>query len=83
MSALWNTEDPGALTIDGKRLEYRCIGPAPQDAPTLVLLHEGLGCVALWRDFPDIVNEVLEDARQQPVPLGHYFERVILTLLCE
>ena len=24
----------------------------PRDAPTLVLLHEGLGCVALWRDFP-------------------------------
>ena len=26
--------------------------PPPADAPTLVLLHEGLGCVALWRDFP-------------------------------
>ena len=23
-----------------------------RQAPTLVLLHEGLGCVALWRDFP-------------------------------
>ena len=21
-------------------------------APTIVMLHEGLGCVALWRDFP-------------------------------
>jgi pimeloyl-ACP methyl ester carboxylesterase len=27
-------------------------GPAPDAAPTLVLLHEGLGCVSLWRDFP-------------------------------
>ena len=25
----------------------------PDAAPTLVLLHEGLGCVALWRDFPE------------------------------
>src|SRR5207237_403451 len=22
-------------------------------APTLVFLHEGLGCVAMWRDFPE------------------------------
>ena len=28
------------------------VGTAPDAAPTLVLLHEGLGCVALWRDFP-------------------------------
>ena len=36
-----------------QRLEYRLIGPRPDDAPTLVLLHEGLGCVGLWGDFPD------------------------------
>ncbi len=34
-------------------LEYRHVGPAPAQAPTIVLLHEGLGCVALWRDFPE------------------------------
>ena len=27
-------------------------GPPPEAAPTLVLLHEGLGSVELWRDFP-------------------------------
>ena len=27
-------------------------GPGPAEAPTLVLLHEGLGSVALWRDVP-------------------------------
>lgn len=41
------------MTAAGRRLEYRWIGPGPQAAPTLVLLHEGLGCVSLWRDFPD------------------------------
>ncbi len=40
------------ISIGGKSLEYSCLGPAPNDAPTIVLLHEGLGCLALWRDFP-------------------------------
>ena len=41
-----------SLTLDGKRLEVVWHGPAPEDAPTLVFLHEGLGCVAMWRDYP-------------------------------
>jgi len=42
----------GFLDIGGAQLEYSMIGPAPGDAPTLVLLHEGLGSAALWGDFP-------------------------------
>jgi pimeloyl-ACP methyl ester carboxylesterase len=42
----------GYLSIDGVRLEYACLGPRPDERPTLVLLHEGLGSIALWRDFP-------------------------------
>jgi pimeloyl-ACP methyl ester carboxylesterase len=45
--------DSGFLDIGSQRLEYRMIGPRPDAAPTLVLLHEGLGCVGLWGDFPD------------------------------
>ena len=33
------------------------IGPRPDAAPTLVLLHEGLGCVGLWGDFPEKLQE--------------------------
>lgn len=40
------------LVADGVRLEYAWHGPSPNDAPTLVFLHEGLGCVGMWRDFP-------------------------------
>jgi pimeloyl-ACP methyl ester carboxylesterase len=40
------------LLIDGNRLETVWHGPTPEDAPTLVFLHEGLGCVSMWRDFP-------------------------------
>ncbi len=48
----WRDGAEGALTIHGKRLEALFYGPGPDRAPTLVMLHEGLGCVALWRDFP-------------------------------
>lgn len=34
-------------------LEYRWIEPRRRDRPLLVFLHEGLGSVAMWRDFPD------------------------------
>jgi pimeloyl-ACP methyl ester carboxylesterase len=43
----------GLLPIGEADLEYRLIGPAPADAPTIVMLHEGLGSAALWGDFPD------------------------------
>jgi pimeloyl-ACP methyl ester carboxylesterase len=45
--------EAGFLDVGGQRLEYRFIGPQPDQAPSLVLLHEGLGCVGLWNDFPD------------------------------
>jgi pimeloyl-ACP methyl ester carboxylesterase len=45
--------DSGFLQIGLYNLEYRMLGPRPGEAPTLVLLHEGLGCVGLWGDFPD------------------------------
>ncbi|MDC0720698.1 alpha/beta fold hydrolase [Nannocystis bainbridge] len=47
------SQETGYLTAAGQRLEYRWVGPGPAEAPTLVLLHEGLGCVSLWRDFPE------------------------------
>jgi pimeloyl-ACP methyl ester carboxylesterase len=45
--------DQGFLDLGDMRLEYRMVGPRPQAAPTLVLLHEGLGSVAVWNSFPD------------------------------
>ncbi|MFQ5755572.1 MAG: alpha/beta fold hydrolase [Acidiferrobacterales bacterium] len=40
------------LTVGKRRLEYEWIGPAPAESPTLVFLHEGLGCLGMWKDFP-------------------------------
>ena len=48
------TLDPsGFLRVGESDLEYRMIGPQPSQAPTIVMLHEGLGSAALWGDFPD------------------------------
>src|SRR5690242_870321 len=45
--------DTGSAQIGQHSLEYRMVGPRPNAAPTIVMLHEGLGCVGLWGDFPD------------------------------
>jgi pimeloyl-ACP methyl ester carboxylesterase len=45
--------DSGLLDLGSMRLEYRMIGPRPGEAPTIVMLHEGLGSVGLWGGFPD------------------------------
>jgi len=45
--------DAGFLDLPPLRLEYRMIGPRPETAPTIVMLHEGLGCVDLWGEFPE------------------------------
>ena len=45
--------DTGMLDLGDQQLEYHWVGPRPNAAPTIVLLHEGLGCVGLWGDFPE------------------------------
>ncbi|HRD75523.1 MAG TPA: alpha/beta hydrolase [Hyphomicrobiaceae bacterium] len=46
------------VDIDGHSIEVRTI-PGDASLATLVFLHEGLGSVALWRDFPDKVSRQL------------------------
>jgi pimeloyl-ACP methyl ester carboxylesterase len=70
---------PADIVLDGKRLEAAWCGPSPNRAPALVLLHEGLGCVALWRDVPERLAEAtgcgvfaysrLGYGQSDPVPL--------------
>ena len=42
------------LALPGRtlRLEVQWVGVDRRDAPVVVFLHEGLGSVAMWRDFP-------------------------------
>jgi len=41
------------IAIDGISLEGVWFGPRPQEAPTIVMMHEGLGSVSTWRNFPE------------------------------
>ncbi len=41
------------IEVAGQILECRRIGVAEAVRPGLILLHEGLGSVSLWRDFPE------------------------------
>lgn len=41
----------------GRSLNYEWVGGAERGAPVLVFLHEGLGSVRQWRDFPHKVSE--------------------------
>src|SRR4051794_12324448 len=71
--------DEGFLEVGGARLEYRMLGPRPERAPTILMLHEGLGSARLWGDFPDRLAERLNAGvfvysragygRSSPVPL--------------
>ncbi len=41
------------------RIEYRWVGSSESAAPVMVFLHEGLGSVTLWKDFPDALCTAL------------------------
>ena len=57
MSFRWGENEGQSLSVDGVSLECASWGPPPDKASTLILLHEGLGCVAMWKDFPQNLTE--------------------------
>ncbi len=50
-----------SITAGGHRLWAECIEPAPSpvERPTLVFLHEGLGSIGQWRDFPLLLAQAV------------------------
>ena len=46
------------LLLQQGRVETAWWGPPPSEAPTLVLLHEGLGCIELWRAIPALLADI-------------------------
>jgi pimeloyl-ACP methyl ester carboxylesterase len=85
--------------VDGKHLEARRIPPRVSSRPPIVMLHEGLGSVSHWRDFPDRVaaetgSEVFVYSRyghgrsgvlEEPREISymHYEAEVVLPALLE
>src|SRR3954453_11846809 len=45
------------LNVSGASLEYKWLAPQSADAPTIVMLHEGLGSVGLWGGFPEKIQQ--------------------------
>ncbi len=45
------------VTLADRSVEVLWIAPRTAGGPTLVLLHEGLGSIGLWRDFPQALAE--------------------------
>ena len=41
------------IQLNDRFIEYRWVAGAGSDAADLVMLHEGLGSMALWKDFPE------------------------------
>tara|TARA_R110002167_G_scaffold52721_2_gene151923 strand:+ start:2103 stop:2954 length:852 start_codon:yes stop_codon:yes gene_type:complete len=84
----------GFYSVGGKRLEYVWLGPGPDTALSLVFLHEGLGCVGLWKDFPERVAQASgcgvlvysrlgyggSDPVELPRPLSYMHDEALQTL---
>ncbi|MFZ2854324.1 MAG: alpha/beta hydrolase [Rhodocyclaceae bacterium] len=43
------------LEVAGRPIEYQLIRSGAQPGCSIVMLHEGLGSLAMWRDFPGLV----------------------------
>lgn len=66
------------VAVGPHRLEYQRIQAGDRGRPTLVFLHEGLGSLAMWRDFPEraagragcdaVVYSRLGYGRSDPLP---------------
>jgi pimeloyl-ACP methyl ester carboxylesterase len=44
-----------SVDVMGRRIAVRDIPAVEPEVPTLVFLHEGLGCIEMWKDFPDLL----------------------------
>jgi pimeloyl-ACP methyl ester carboxylesterase len=89
----------GEVVVAGKRLETMWIEPTRGGRPTIVMLHEGLGSIALWKDFPAKLAErtgcgVLaysryghgnsdKLARKRPVRFMHYEGEIVVQELLD
>lgn len=50
------TLNQNTIKINGKNIYYETITVNPEK-PTIVFLHDSLGCVTLWRDFPEKISD--------------------------
>ena len=61
----------GPLDVAGQSLEVLVIAATDPTRPPILLLHEGLGSVSLWRDFPERVAKATGARTIAYSRLGH------------
>jgi hypothetical protein len=61
------------VNVRGKNLSVQSIKqPNADNKPVLVFLHEGLGCIELWKDFPQKLSSALGlHALDLPRPMNY------------
>jgi pimeloyl-ACP methyl ester carboxylesterase len=52
-------ELPASAERGALRIEYQWLNPERVDAPLAVFLHEGLGSIAMWKDWPQTLCDAL------------------------
>jgi pimeloyl-ACP methyl ester carboxylesterase len=64
--------EEGLITLDGSRLFVRHHQASnSSERPTVVFLHEALGSVGQWKDFPEAVAALLDTNLLNYDRLGH------------
>ena len=64
------------VVIDGHRIEYQIIGEGTAP-PRLVFLHEGLGSIDLWRDYPRAVADATGERALVYSRYGHGWSDIL------
>ena len=59
------------VEVNGRSVEYEWVGERAPGRPTLVFLHEGLGSIRQWRDFPQRVASATGCAALGYARYGH------------
>ena len=49
--------DSELIIVNGVKIEISRIKSTRDKRSTLVFLHEGLGCISMWKDFPYQLSE--------------------------
>jgi pimeloyl-ACP methyl ester carboxylesterase len=53
----WRNGERSWIAAGGRKLEACAWGGSPAEKPAIVLLHEGLGSLGLWKSFPERLAE--------------------------
>lgn len=89
-----NLSEQGYILAAGKALEYVFCDEGNADGPAIVLLHEGLGCCSLWKEFPQALAKACDlqviaysragygrsESHGLPWPVSYMHDEALITL---